>query len=297
MTTFSYPHLLARLGIVALGGSLLALHFPALHEAPRSADAFVAEARVATRRYQSQREAIDDGFTRVGVEFPAMGEHWVSFARVNEDSLAADRPSVLIYTNVNGEPRLAGVAYTKLLSGNDQPPEFPFEGAWHEHSGAVNEESLPMGHSAHATARMDVASDPLSPRLFILHAWLFTPNPDGIFATDNWALPLTRLGLTTTVADRDAIRAIALSQDDDEYHRLVVRTSLHLSDLDDSAAVRVIDQHRLRAERDAAQIRASQQFTRETSVRLGNTWRDMWRELERALPTRAAELRHLRSTM
>jgi hypothetical protein len=269
-----------------------------------SVDAFTKEARAATRRYESQREAINDGFTRVGVEFPAMGEHWVSFARVNEDSLAANRPSVLIYTNVGGEPRLAGVAYTKLLTGRDSPPEFPFAGAWHEHSGAVNEESLPMGHTHGAVpspSRNDVvpsaARDLLSPRLFILHAWLFVDNPEGIFATDNWSLPLTKLGLAAPPAERDGIHAIALAQDGDEYHRMVIRTTLKLSDHDDSAVARVIDTQRLRAEKEVAAIRASRRFTGETAARLSNTWKAMWLELERALPTRVAELRHLRAVM
>ena len=257
---------------------------------------FIKEARDANRRYESQRQAIDDGFTRVGVEFPAMGEHWVSFARVMEDSLAANRPSVLIYTNVSGEPRLAGVAYTKLLTGNDRPPAFPFAGAWHEHSGAVNEESLPMSH-AHVVPTEIQGSASQSPRLFILHAWLYTENPAGIFATDNWALPLTRLGVSTNDAPKDAVRAVALAEDEDEYHRMVVRTKLQLSDDEDSVVARIIDVERRDAESEATTIRASQQFTRETSARLSNTWAEMWLQLERALPTRVAELRHLRAVM
>jgi hypothetical protein len=299
MMTFSYPRLIAKLGIVVFGGSLLTLQQPA-----PDAATFVAEARDANRRYESQREAINDGFTRVGVEFPAMGEHWVSFARVMEDSLAANRPSVLIYTNVTGQPRLAGVAYTKLLTGGDKPPEFPFEGAWHEHSGAVNEESLPLGHGAHGQAQNGVGPSKVegpafgsSPRLFILHAWLFTPNPDGIFATDNWSLPLTRLGLPNASTERDVIRAIALAQDGDEYHRMVLRTTLKLSDHDDSAVAQVIDTQRLRAEKELMAIRGSRQFAGETESRLSNTWNAMWLELERALPTRIAELHHLREAM
>ena len=299
MMTFSYSRLIVKLGIVAFGGSLVALRFPAPHAAAPDATAFIAEAREAALRYESQREAINDGFTRVGVEFPAMGEHWVSFARVNEDSLAANRPSVLIYTNVAGEPRLAGVAYTKLLTQHDSPPEFPFAGAWHEHSGAVNEESLPLGHS-HGALPSAAPKSGDSPRLFILHAWIVTPNADGIFATDNWSLPLVRLGLATTPAapiDRDALRAIALTEDEDEYHRLVVRTTLRLSDPEDSTVAAVIDAQKLRADRDVAAMKASQQFTREASDRLTNTWRTMWLDIEKALPSRVAELRRLRATM
>jgi hypothetical protein len=291
MMTFSYPRLLLQFGCIALGGSLLALRWPAAHDTPADPAAFVAEARIANRRYESQREAIDDGFKRVGVEFPAMGEHWVSFGRVMEDSFAASRPSVLIYVNVAGEPRLAGVAYTKLLTAHDEPPAFPFAGAWHEHSGAVDEESLPMRH-VHSSG---VESN--SPRLSILHVWAFMPNPDGVFTTDNWALPLVKLGVAASTGDRSAVRALALAQDEDEYHRLVVRTMLKLDDREDSTAARVIESHRVRAEQDAAVVRASRQLTRETEARLSGTWSDMWAELERALPAHATDLRSLRASM
>jgi hypothetical protein len=291
MMTFSYPRLLVQLGLVALAGSLVALRWPAPPNGPRDPAAFISEARTANRRYESQREAINDGFKRVGVEFPAMGEHWVSFGRVMEDSFAASRPSVLIYINVAGEPRLAGVAYTKLLVGQDSAPAFPFAGAWHEHSGAVNEESLPM-HHVHSGG---MATD--SPRLSILHAWLFTPNPDGVFATDNWALPLARVGVAASSVDRDAVRALALTQDEDEYHRLVVRTMLKLDDHDDAVAAGVIDSFRLRASTDVSGVRASRQLTPETGARLSSTWAAMWRELERALPAHVAELRSLRAGM
>jgi hypothetical protein len=291
MMTFSYPRLLLQLGLVALGGSLVALRWPPPRDTSRDPAAFVAEARTANRRYESQREAINDGFKRVGVEFPAMGEHWVSFGRVMEDSLAADRPSVLIYVNVAGEPRLAGVAYTKLLSGNDSPPAFPFAGAWHEHIGAVDEESLPMSH----THSPGVPTD--SPRLSILHVWLYMSNPDGIFATDNWSLPLARAGVVAPSVDRDAVRALALAQDEDEYHRLVVRTTLKLDDRDDAVAAGVIDSFRIRAGKDLSAVRASRQITAETASRLSSTWGAMWPELEHALPAHVAELRSLRASM
>ncbi|MEO5815028.1 MAG: hypothetical protein ABIT20_07080 [Gemmatimonadaceae bacterium] len=296
MTSLRHPRFAAfTIGMIVLAASVAAPRWPSSYEPAVDVATFIADARHATRRYESQREAINDGFTRVGVEFPAMGEHWVSFARVNEDSLVANRPSVLIYTNINGDPRLVGVAYTKLLTGHDSPPVFPFKGAWHEHSGAVNEESLPMGHM-HAVVPSD-ARDLHSPRLFILHAWIYAANPDGVFATDNWSLPLTRLGMPNASAERDALRAIALAQDDDEYHRLVLRTMLKLSDAEDSVVAQVIQTHREDLRRDAAAIRASRQFTRETSMRFSNSWNVMWLELGRALPTRVAELRHTRAAM
>ena len=91
-----------------------------------AAERFVAAARAGTTRYRSRDAAIADGYKRVGVEFPAMGEHWVSLARIMEDTVVAERPSVLIYVTVNGSPRLAGVAYTDLL----EPGEKELTLAW-----------------------------------------------------------------------------------------------------------------------------------------------------------------------
>ena len=30
----------------------------------------------------------------------------------------------------------------------------------------------------------------------MMHAWIWSPNPEGIFAADNWLIPLLRLDLT-----------------------------------------------------------------------------------------------------
>jgi hypothetical protein len=260
---------------------------------------FIVDAREATRRYRSRQEAINDGFTRVGVEFPAMGEHWVSFARVLEDTFVASRPSVLIYVNADGAPRLAGVAYTTLLTGSRRPPAFPFAGAWHEHSGTVDEESLPLGHHAHPVVAIPttrIQED--SPRLFILHAWIWTENPEGVFVTDNWSLPLTRLGVAgADMAPRDALRAIALADDDDEYNRLVLQTTLNLSVVEDSLATGVLGSYRNRVARDVAAIRQVRRVTTEASARLSAIWNALWLDLEKALPARAAELRRIRAQM
>lgn len=259
---------------------------------------FLDAAREGTRRYQSRQEAIDDGFKRVGVDFPAMGEHWVSFARVMDDTFVASRPSVLIYVNVDGTPRLAGVAYTTLLTGSRLPPPFPFAGAWHEHSGAVNEESLPLGHLGHGSPAMPAThSVDDSPRLFILHAWTWTPNPDGVFVTDNWSLPLWRLGVATAdVAPRDAVRAITLV-DDDEYNRLVLSTTLKLSAAEDATVGKVLDSYRDRVQDEVAAIHGARRLTPAALARLSAIWNALWLELERTLPTRAAALRQLRAQM
>ena len=43
---------------------------------------FVAQARVAANRFRSLDSAIADGYRRLGMDFPAMGEHWVNRSAV-----------------------------------------------------------------------------------------------------------------------------------------------------------------------------------------------------------------------
>lgn len=266
--------------------------------------AFLADARAGTRRYRSQQAAIDDGFTRVGTEFPAMGEHWVSFARVLEDSLDAGRPSILIYVTADGGPRLAGVAYTELVEGRDLAPTFPSADAWHEHNGAVDEESLPIRHSgaAHAAGARPGAAEVAAPRVFVMHAWVWTSNPDGVFATDNWGLPFARRGVA--LADtlphevaRGVVRALALADDHGGYHRMVLRSTLGLGGRDDSIVGELLARHQQRAARAAPSIPAIGPLTASQSGRLVGEWESLWSDLEAALPARAADLRRLRRQM
>ncbi len=109
----------------------------------------IADARAGTARYRSADSAIVDGFKRVGVEFPAMGEHWVNLPRVLENRFDPARPSVLIYATAHGKRELVGVAYTALLERGEHPPATAARLTdWHEHNGSVAEESLPLHHAA-----------------------------------------------------------------------------------------------------------------------------------------------------
>lgn len=250
---------------------------------------FIVEARAATQRYQRPQAAIADGFKRVGVEFPAMGEHWVSLQRVMEDTLLPSRPSVLIYTTVRGETWLAGVGYTALLDPGEQPPAYrPAAGYWHEHNGSVAEESLPGGHGAHAQSHGRGGGGGAVPpiRLAILHAWIWTENPEGVFVTDNWALPGLRVGARPGVRHaRAVLRGMALASDDEGYYVQTITTRALLTAAEQSVAARIVDAHRAKARASLARGAAA--------APTGEVWKGMWAELARALPTRAVVLRAL----
>lgn len=307
--TAASPYRSMAFVLLVSGASLVPLTAPAQRAAGaqgvpaapgRDQSRFITEARDGTRRYLSRQHAIDDGFTRVGVEFPAMGEHWVNLARVLEDSFDAKRPSILIYTNTGEGPRLAGVAYSKLLRGRQTPPAFPSAGAWHEHSGTIAEASLPLSHATPVTAGTgrDRSAEDDAPRFFVLHAWVWTDNPDGTFVTDNWTLPQQRLGLATAGRlDRPVVRAMALAEDEDEYYRLVLRTLLSLSEREELAVARVIDAHRARAKRALASVRAKNGLGARDASELRAVWDALWTGLEGVLPRRVRELREAREQM
>lgn len=263
-----------------------------------STDDFVAAARAATARYHWQDSAVADGFHRVGDDFPAMGEHWVNLARIMADSFAASRPTVLTYIRVNGTARLAGVAYTALLAPGEEPPDFPpARGQWHEHNGSIAEESFLRGHDAHAT-RADL-------RLSILHAWVWIQNPDGMFVTDNWALPFARLGLAHSAPSHDAARAAALATEASAYYRDALQEVLSPSPVPSPAPSGggraryedVLDRYARAADSVLRPARTRHRLTTAGADRLASLWPALWTELTAVLPGRAAQLRALENRL
>lgn len=245
--------------------------------------AFVSSARAATTRYASQEAAVADGFRRVGGDFPAMGEHWVNLAQIMADTFAAAKPSVLTYILVDGKPRLAGVGYTKLLVKGQSLPDFaPARGHWHEHNGSIVEESF-RGHDE--SPAVDGA-----PRLAILHAWIWTPNPDGLFVTDNWTLPFARLGLPSpNVQEHDASRAAALMTNT-EYYREALAANLAPTIDERKRLDSVIDRYARQADSTLAPAVQRGHLTDIERDALARLWPAFWESLSTAAPTRVAAL-------
>jgi len=170
---------------------------------------FVAQARAGTARYRDPEIARAAGYRPVGPDFPGMGRHWVHPALILRDSLEPAEPPILEYAEISGRLTLVGVAYARLLRDGPPPPELPVPvTAWHFHQGTVEEESFLRSHA-------NVAHVGPGPKIAVLHAWIWLDNPDGVLATDNWALPYMRLGYRAPmVAPRDAARALALAAGD-----------------------------------------------------------------------------------
>ncbi len=248
-------------------------------------------AREGTVRYRSIDSAIADGFKRVGVEFPAMGEHWVNVARVLENRFDPARPSVLTYITDGGRRRLAGVAYTALLADGEQPPRSAApQSYWHEHNGSVAEESLPLHHAAGAAA--DAGSG--EPRLSILHAWVWVPNPAGPFVTDNWTLPLARVGIDAShrTLSPEAIRGVSLANDDAGYYEQTIETSLATSEIESRIIQSVVARHRADA---LAEARRDPMLRDPRGI--AAAWTSLWNDLENSLPRDRAALQLLRGRL
>jgi hypothetical protein len=138
-----------------------------------------------------------------------MGQHWVHPALILRDTLDPAAPPILEYAEIAGRQTLVGVAYAKLVRDGTPPLGLPVpSAAWHFHQGTVEEESFLRSHAG-------VGHVVPGPRIAVLHAWIWLENPDGLLATDNWALPYARLGYRMPAgASHEAARAVALAAGD-----------------------------------------------------------------------------------
>lgn len=187
----------------------------------KSAVVFIECARAATRKYHDQAAASLDGYRPVGRDFPAMGEHWIRIGLVFDGQFDADRPEVLTYLTVGGTPQLLGVAYALPLLPGEPVPDWPAgKAAWHDHVRTIEDETVQPHHHSSDSARNGA-------RLAMLHAWIWSSNPEGTFAADNWAIPYLRAGIAPPEsADSAAAKALALATGGAEYFSLSIEAAL-----------------------------------------------------------------------
>lgn len=250
-------------------------------EALTSEQRFVECARAGTARYHDRQTAIRDGYRRIGRDFPAMGEHWIRITLVFDGKFDASRPEVLNYVEVGGKPQLLGVGYAMpLLAGEAAPIGPAGPEAWHDHFRSVDEETVLPDHHTHGGAQ-DRA------RLAMMHAWVWSPNPAGMFAADNWAIPFIRHNwappaeLTLPAAKalsllsgRDYVEASILAVVVKEDQRESVRAALDRAVGHIHAAVPQVGQAKL----DAAALK-----------RLSSIWSELWTSIDATVPADARQ--------
>ncbi len=167
-----------RIGLLAVLSAVVAATMAltgAASAAPGSTDPDaskkLAEVRQATAKYQDVNEAWADGYRIAGngAEEPdpghcvgGMGYHYVKPALIGDPSVDPLKPEVLLYAPSEAGPRLVGVEYLAVDTGQKKPYLFgvPFDG--------------PMaGH------------EPGMPVHYDLHVWTWEANPAGIFTAYN----------------------------------------------------------------------------------------------------------------
>ena len=241
---------------------------------------FVACARAGTEKYRDRRVAILDGYRRIGRDFPAMGEHWIRVSLVFDGTFDAAKPELLNYIIIDGAPHLVGVAYAVPLLAGESPPTAPAgPGAWHEHSRSIDEETLLPRHMHGETST--------GSRLSMLHAWIWSPNPDGMFAADNWAIPFLRVQVAPTADVTPAMgKALALATGGREYFEMVIDAGAGLSATDKKQSSSALDKAQREVEAivgDLKQHGGNGLATR----RLAQVWTQLWANIEAAVSNEA----------
>lgn len=116
------------------------------------------QARAATARYRHIENAIRDGYADIAVDVENMGHHYMK-TKIVDDKFDIRHPEILVYNrNKNGKLELVAVEYAVPLT-NPVPEGFSGSGdVWNGSSG------FPF---------------------WLLHAWVWAYNPDGVFNPTN----------------------------------------------------------------------------------------------------------------
>lgn len=135
--------------------SFLAKHY----NLPPTTMAELQQAKIATARYNNLANAIADGYVDINVIVPHMGYHYMKSDYVN-GTFEIDKPEILVYSRnqTNGQMKLVAVEYAV-------PNTFP----------------EPAGF----TGDYDVWDNNSTFGLWLLHAWVWEYNPDGVFTDLN----------------------------------------------------------------------------------------------------------------
>jgi hypothetical protein len=149
----------------------------------------LAAAKRATARYRDIDVARADGYIQVTQFIPTLGLH---LAKLSQYSKPFDptTPSVLLYEpDGTGEPELVGVAYS-LKKSSETPPE-GFAGSsdhWHYHRNLcflLNGTVTITPTLADCSARNGIFQKETN---WLLHAWIWKPNPAGVFVETNFSV-------------------------------------------------------------------------------------------------------------
>jgi len=240
-----------------------------------SQSAFIDCARAGTEKYRDRSAAIADGYRLIGSDFPAMGEHWIRISSLFDGRFDAARPEVLNYVIVQGRPHLLGVGYAVPLLDGETPPDGPAgRSAWHDHTRSIADETmLPHHHTG--------GNDAGGARLAMMHAWVWSSNPEGTFAADNWTLPFLRLGLEPDpTAPPAAAKALSLASGGSNYFMTSIAA---VTGPRDATALTAAFQRAVITAEDIVRENNDRKLTGPRLQRLAHTWRELWVQVDASL--------------
>ena len=124
------------------------------------------KARAATAKYRQFSTAVEDGYADINVVVPNMGYHYMK-STIVDATFEISKPEILVYNKrLNGSFQLVAVEYAVPIS--------------------VTPNTAPKGFTGSA----DVWERNTGFGLWLLHAWIWKFNPDGVFHNTN---PLVQL--------------------------------------------------------------------------------------------------------
>lgn len=121
------------------------------------------QAKIATARYNNLENAIADGYADINVIVPHMGHHYMNSGYL-DGTFEVDKPEILVYSPnpASGQMQLVAVEYA-IPNSEPQPEGF--------------------------TGSYDVWDNNAGFGLWLLHAWVWEYNPDGVFTSMNPNVP------------------------------------------------------------------------------------------------------------
>jgi len=147
----------------------------------------LARAKAATARYRDIAVAKADGYFQVTQFIPGLGLHMVNL-RVSNTSFDPAHPQILLYEpGADGSLRLVGVAYQ--FKHTDEAPPVGFAGGsdvWHYHTNLCFQKGGSVTIASDDAACRAVGGIYFQKQTaWLLHAWVWKANPQGVFTEVN----------------------------------------------------------------------------------------------------------------
>ena len=120
----------------------------------------------------------------------------------------------------------------------------------------------------------------------MMHVWIWSPNPEGTFAADNWAIPFLRLGLRVPSEVRvSAAKALSLASGGRGYFEHAIADVA--SEKEMARVRRAFDLAQAAVSRIASGLQGA--VPPEQTAALERIWSEMWNAIDAALSADAQQ--------